>query len=466
MPSKLTTEEFITKAQAVHGDKYDYSEVDYQGATLKIAIICSIHGIFKQSPRDHLKGCGCPQCGKQKQHATYSVDDFIVKAREIHGNKYDYSKVEYINNHTKICIICPEHGVFWQLPRNHLAGKQCPLCGTISRVAELTKTTECFIQEAKKVHGDKYDYSKVNYKNSASHVCIICPKHGEFWQVANRHLQGQGCPVCGHEIVSTKLSYTTEDFIAKACEVHGNKYNYSKVEYHNNDNKVCIECPEHGDFWQTPGAHLSGQGCPQCGLIRRATNNTKTTTQFISEARRIHGNKYNYDKTEYRSYNEKVCIVCAEHGAFWQLPYVHLNGSGCPICGFHKCLSTGPYSQPEEDLYILLCEKFGIDSVHRQYFDKERYPFHCDFYIASLDLFIELNAFWSHGGHWFDENNNEDKRMLLFMQEKDTKFYNNAIHTWTVRDPLKRKTAEENNLNYLVFWDNDLTDAKAWLATQ
>ena len=130
------------------------------------------------------------------------------------------------------------------------------------------KTKEEFIAKAKLVHGDKYDYSKVEYVGALTKVCIICPKHGEFCQEANSHLRGQGCPKCKYE----KQTCTTDEFIAKAKKIHGDKYDYSKVEYVNDRTKVCIICPKHGEFWQTPNHHLSGCGCPKCGIENHCKN--------------------------------------------------------------------------------------------------------------------------------------------------------------------------------------------------
>ena len=116
-----------------------------------------------------------------------SNDEFIGEAQLIHHNKYDYSKVEYANNKTKVCIICPEHGEFWQTPSDHLNGKGCPQCAGNVRCDKDT-----FIEKAKHTHNDRYDYSKVEYVNAHTKVCIICPEHGEFWQTPNNHLNGNG----------------------------------------------------------------------------------------------------------------------------------------------------------------------------------------------------------------------------------------------------------------------------------
>ena len=136
------------------------------------------------------------------------------------------------------------------------------------------KTTAQFIADARKVHGDKYDYSKSEYRGSDSKVCVICPKHGEFWPTANNHIRGSGCPQCVGRTV------TKERFIEKAREVHGDKYDYSKVEYVNSTTPVTIICPKHGEFLLTPTSHLCGNGCSECsGNVRL------TTERFIRKAR-------------------------------------------------------------------------------------------------------------------------------------------------------------------------------------
>ena len=189
-----------------------------------------------------------------------NTKEFIEKAKKVHGERYDYSKVKYVNTMSKVCIICPIHGEFLQTPNKHLSGNNCPKCSHQSYL----HTTDSFIKEAKKIHGDKYDYSKVNYINSHTKVCIICKEHGEFWQLATNHLRGKGCPMCKKNTISNKLKSNKEEFIKKAKKIHGNKYDYSKIEYINNTTKVCIICPKHGEFWQTPNAHLKGKGCKSC----------------------------------------------------------------------------------------------------------------------------------------------------------------------------------------------------------
>lgn len=199
---RFTTEEFIKKAQKVHNNKYDYSNVDYYNSITPIKIICPKHGEFEQIPNVHLTGCGCPKC-KHETLIKYAIerrtgiDKFIQKAITVHGNKYNYSQIEYINEDTPIKIICPEHGEFWQRPSNHLAGKGCQTCKKEKISKKLTKTQEQFIKEAREIHGDKYDYSQVKYVDSWTPVTIICPEHGLFYQKPIHHIHHRnGCPKC------------------------------------------------------------------------------------------------------------------------------------------------------------------------------------------------------------------------------------------------------------------------------
>lgn len=261
---RTNKESFIKESNEVHQCKYDYSGVDYKGVTTKVKIICPIHGEFWQAPRIHLKGCGCPKCGFERQNdaTRLTTEEFIIRANKIQGNKYDYSKVEYVDYNTKVCIICPEHGEFWQTPNKHLLGQGCPKCGNTKKLS-LTE----FIERSRKIHGNKYDYSKARYVNNGTKVCIICPIHGEFWQTPHNHLIGRGCNKCKNNKISVSETKTTEKFVLEARKVHGDKYDYSKTEYLSAKDKVCIICLEHGEFWQEASSHLSGCGCPKCNHI-------------------------------------------------------------------------------------------------------------------------------------------------------------------------------------------------------
>jgi hypothetical protein len=189
------------------------------------------------------------------------------------------------------------------------------------------KTTEEFIEQSIKKHGNKYNYSKVIYKNAFSKIIITCNIHGDFEQTPDSHLSGKGCHICGG---SKKL--TTEQFIEKSIKIHGDKYNYSFVKYINTNTKVIIICLIHDKFEQTPEKHLQGNGCPKCGIDNTAEKKRKSNEQFIIDANKIHGNKYNYSLVEYLNSHAKVIIICSIHDKFEQTPNSHIRGAGCPEC--------------------------------------------------------------------------------------------------------------------------------------
>jgi hypothetical protein len=191
MSRRLTTEEFIEKSRKIHGGKYDYSLVDYKNNRTKVTIICPIHGEFKQTPSDHLRGCGCSECSGTKKKNT---ETFIQEAKVIHGDRYDYSLVDYKNVKTKVEIICKIHGKFKQRPKDHLEGAGCPECSGTKK-----KNTETFIQEAKALYGDFYDYSRVDYKNNCTKVELVCNNCGYAFQtIPNSFLSARGCPYCAY----------------------------------------------------------------------------------------------------------------------------------------------------------------------------------------------------------------------------------------------------------------------------
>ncbi len=298
MPRKLTEEEFKQRAREKHGNKYDYSKVKYGGSRTKVKIICLEHGPFWQIPSDHLRGSECPQCSsvRASQKTKKDKETFINEAREVHGDWYSYEYVEYVeyvNSETKVKINCPEHGPFWQTPSKHLNGQGCSYCSGKKQL-----TTEEFKEKARQVHGDKYNYDQVDYKHNKAKVIIICPTHGEFKQKPNTHLNGCGCPYCASH--KGGISRTTESFIEDANKKHGDKYDYSQVNYKNNKTKVKIVCPEHGPFWQTPTRHLSGDGCPNCKGF--------WSPEFI---KKYHYNKINDDCAFYiiKMYNQEEQFI-------------------------------------------------------------------------------------------------------------------------------------------------------------
>ena len=206
-------------------------------------------------------------------------EKFIERAKEIHGDKYLYNKVIYVGSKEKVEIICPIHGSFWVTPNHHITNKSgCPACSGCVK-----KTNKQFIDEAKLVHGDKYDYSKIEYKNNRTKVCIICPNHGEFIQKPEYHLEGEGCPKCGRIKANNSISYSQDEFVKKCSKIHNNKYDYSLVKYNRSSDIVTIICPEHGEFKQKAANHLMGQGCQKCGFKSQLFLFEKLTSFFKNE---------------------------------------------------------------------------------------------------------------------------------------------------------------------------------------
>lgn len=251
----LTTEEFIKKVSKIHNNKFDYSITIYNGVKNKIELICPVHGKIKQLAASHLKGRDCFDCSYFNREKL-NTNKFIIKAKLIHGDKFNYSKVSYEAGDKNITIICSKHGDVDITAHNHLLGASCRYC-----YKETFGNTEMFIIDASKIHNNKYDYSKVIYVKNNENVIITCliNNHGDFPQTPNTHLKGRGCPKCGNVYKST-----TNEFIEKLKLIHGNRYDYSKVIYTKATEKIEVICKIHNSFFPHAYAHLNGSNCPTC----------------------------------------------------------------------------------------------------------------------------------------------------------------------------------------------------------
>ena len=360
--------------------------------------------------------------------AKITTEIFIKKCKEIYGEKYDYSKVNYINSQTKVCVIChekdengDEHGEFWVTPNNHLRNRKCPKCKLLNLRKRFIKTTEQFIEDAIKIHGDKYDYSKVEYNGAFKKIKIICKKHGEFIQEPHVHLMGCGCPECGKIIIyenNVKNRTTFEDFVIRASIKHKNKFIYPKQEIINQHQYIKIICPIHGEFEQELQSHLQGCGCPNCSKKKK-----KNTEIFIEEARKIHGNKYDYSKVEYKTIKDKVCIICPKHGEFWQVADHHLQGNGCYIC---------KESRLERDIRMFLTENnINFESQKRfKWLGKQS----IDFYLIDYNIAIECQG------------------IQHFSFKENSKIFDEESHKKIVKlDKIKKEKCYKNNIKLLYY---------------
>ena len=253
---------------------------------------------------------------------------FIERCIEKHRDKkYDYSQTVYGGSHSFIEYICPTHGIVRQKAYHHLQ-YGCKECGHVKGGQSRKTSIDDFVRKAERHHGKKYDYSAVVFSSQHDKVKIGCPSHGVFLQAANDHLKGRGCAKCGDALVAEKLSYpklNTRDYLNRAIEVHGQRYDYSSVVYKGILKKIRIRCSEHGYFDQNPHNHLAGNGCPDCAL------GPNSLTWFIDQARKVHGDKY-----EYRSYSgmdKQVEVVCHKHGIFSQKASDHVYSKArCQSC--------------------------------------------------------------------------------------------------------------------------------------
>ncbi len=353
-------------------------------------------------------------------------EEFIERANKVHGGKYDYSKVEYVNCKTKVCIICPEHGEFWQTPDNHYRGQGCPKCTGKKRWNTRGRlTTEDFVKKAKKTHGDKYDYSKTVYVSAKKKVCIICPKHGEFWQTPCGHLNGNGCPECKKETLKVKGITNFNDFVFSATTVHDSKYMYDKDSYSGIKYKTKILCPKHGEFWQQAYAHLKGCGCPKCAK-RYMDKET-----FIEISNLVHNTTYDYSLVEYKTEKTPVKIICKKHGIFLQTPDKHMRGHGCPVCSM---------SHMEKDVIRVLNER-NIKYEYQKKFDFLG-QLSLDFYIPFCNMGIECQG----EQHYFPVDFGGEG------EECAKKSFQEVVE----RDKRKKELCLENNINieYISYEDN------------
>ena len=262
----------------------------------------------------------------------YSTETFISKCKEFWGEKYKYDNLVYINSDTPIIINCPKHGDFKIRPLKFLKGRECPCCKNKKRNTKKL-TNEEFINQANNIHNYKYDYSKTSYINQKTKIIITCKIHGDFEIMPNYHIQDKvGCKTCGKEKIIKSNSYSFDEFLIKANNIHNNKFYYLKENYENLNSKIKIVCPIHGEFEQTAFNHLRTSGCKKCGYLKTSNILSYTKEDFIKLSNKIHYEKYDYSLVLYKNSKDKVKIICNKHGEFNQSPAMHIQGQGCPNC--------------------------------------------------------------------------------------------------------------------------------------
>lgn len=403
-------ENFILKSNIIFNNIYNYSKVHYINNKTPVEIICNKHYSFYQLPMNHLKGYGCPTCGL--------TNNFINKANKVFNNKYNYENINYKDEHTDVKILCLEHGYFSVTPYSHLKGSGCPTCKKLQKNQKLLSN---FLEKAKRVHNNKYQYNNIinEYVNNKSIISITCSTHGIFYQQALQHTRGSGCPQCYGNI---KLS--TTEFIKKAKLVHGNRYIYKNVIYKNALTPVSIKCKLHGYFNQSPASHLNGAGCLKCASIKMHNIQIKDINEFIKDANKVHSGIYDYSRVIYKGNKTKVEIVCNKHGPFWQTPINHISGkNGCPICRSSKGEKYISKFLIKNNIKYIAQKKF------ENLVDIKQLSF--DFYIPNKNLLIEYNGIQ----HYQAIDHFGGIQQLKIQRH----------HDW-----LKRKYARDNNIELLI----------------
>lgn len=343
----------------------------------------------------------------------FTTENFIKEAEKVYGKgRYDYSETDLDNrdNKGRVKIIChckdkngDEHGAFWKNPYNFLRRHQgCKKCSRAELSLKVTTPLDEFIAKARKVHGDKYDYSQTDLTNrdEKGRIKIICPKHGEFWQDPSSHLQGHGCDKCAHEKIGNQFRLSKEDFLEKAREIHGDKYEYDLSNYCNNRSVIKIKCPTHGWFSQEVCSHLQGHGCDKCAHEKSADRQRTNKLSFLQRANAIHDGKYEYDLRNFHNMKSIIGVKCPVHGWFSQEAFSHLQGHGCPKCS-HMA------SQAENEIAEYVKSLVGTENVIQNSKDII-YPLELDVYVPLKQIAIEYN-----GLRWHSEQFGKDRNYHL-----------------------------------------------------
>lgn len=371
------------------------------------------------------------------------TESFIQRAREVHGDKYDYSKVEYTLMNNKVCIICKEHGEFMQSASKHLKGQGCRLCGYNKNSDSKNISYETFLERAIQKHGNKYTYIKDSYKSISTKLKIICPIHGEFMMEARHHYErGSGCKYCSKEESIKNRTKTLENFIADAIKYHANTYDYSKVNYVNSHTKVTIICKKHGEFKQSPMSHLCERGCRKCANEYNGKRQMKSQEVFIKQAKRIHGDLYDYSLVEYQGNNKLIQIICKIHGIFERTGKQHIgkDKSGCPKCRpiYHSKISIDWLN------YMKVCYNANIQHIGNKVNDGEHRIknsyYHADGYCKESNTIFEFDGSFHHGDPKIYKSTDINKRLNKTYGE----LYQNTLK--------KRKHCLQNGYNVIHCW--------------
>jgi very-short-patch-repair endonuclease len=397
MPAPKNPVPFTTRARAIHGDKYTYAHTAEPQNIQKtrLTIVCPAHGEFEQMAYVHLRGLGCKQCGKdaaataQRQFMAEKGATFVERARAIHGDRYDYSQTVYAGTAADCTIICPEHGPFLQTAGNHLQGQHCGVCARRTAHSKTRHDINVFVERARATHGDRYDYSRAEYRGSTAKLTIVCPEHGAFDQVANQHVHGMGCPACGALAGGAATRVDPAERLVQARAVHGDQYDYSETVFGLAATPIQLRCGVHGLFTQRQDVHLAGAGCPHCVWSERSEMMTSTTEDWVAKARAIWGDKFDYLESVYTGSKQPITLRCPTHGPHTLLAGQHLQGYACPACSIGN-------SKAEVEIAEFM-RSHGLEVLEQQCVGGKS----VDLYLPAQKLAIEHNGEYWHSDREF-----------------------------------------------------------------
>lgn len=372
-----------------------------------------------------------------------SFEEFVERSNKTHeNNDLIYDELSFNGSHQKVRIICPKHGEFWQIAKDHMNGQGCPICGREKSGLQRRSNTEKFISSFKELYGNKLDLSKFVYTKSNIKSTVICPIHGEFEATPNNLLRGRGCPICGNINKKIKQTISEQVFDERMEKIYGDSLTYDFSNYSNFGEKMEFVCSKHGSFEALPLNVLHGHGCPICGREKCSKSRTMKFEEVLRRFKEVHGDTYTYDESTYKTSRKKMRIICPKHGEFWQIPMNHWGGQGCPVCKESKLemeldkaltdngiefIRQKPLGRQSIDFYIPKY-KINIECQGEQHFKKkfdDKYDFK-----KSLERDIKKNKILRENGekliYFTKENllpNNIEDPMFCNIYNKDNLFY-------------------------------------------
>ena len=372
-----------------------------------------------------------------------SFEEFVERSNKTHeNNDLIYDESSFNGSHQKVRIICPKHGEFWQIAKDHMNGQGCPICGREKSGLQRRSNTEKFISSFKELYGNKLDLSKFVYTKSNIKSTVICPIHGEFEATPNNLLRGRGCPICGNINKKVKQTISEQVFNERMEKIYGDSLTYDFSNYSNFAEKMEFVCSKHGSFKALPLNVLHGHGCPICGREKCSKSRTMKFEEVLRRFKEVHGDTYTYDESTYKTSRKKMRIICPKHGEFWQIPMNHWGGQGCPVCKESKLemeldkaltdngiefIRQKPLGRQSIDFYIPKY-KINIECQGEQHFKKkfdDKYDFK-----KSLERDIKKNKILRENGEkliYFTKENllpkNIEDTMFCNIYNKDNLFY-------------------------------------------